>query len=189
MPSIRRIRKISTTIFLSNNDLSKAENPHQEKHFRMACTKNLKAASIFLRLWKFLLMIYSSLFPHKTPEWTFAEDNEVELVLKTGRSLWDLEGTVCLRACSDDAWSRQTLYSRMQHFKVCIWSNTLSDGSEWWPNTFLSQFFNQVEWNYEVYDWELLIVMQALDKWQHYLQGGPFPVTIYSDHWNLRYFW
>ena len=50
------------------------------------------------------------------------------------------------------------------------------------PVAFLSQSFNQAERNYEVYDRELLAVMQALEEWRHYLQGGPFPVTVYSDH-------
>ncbi len=56
------------------------------------------------------------------------------------------------------------------------------------PVAFLSQSFNQAERNYEVYDRELLAVMRALEEWRHYLQGGPFPVTVYSDHRNLGYF-
>jgi len=56
------------------------------------------------------------------------------------------------------------------------------------PVAFLSQSFNQAEQNYEVYDRELLTVIRALEEWRHYLQGGPFPVTVYSDHRNLGYF-
>jgi len=33
-----------------------------------------------------------------------------------------------------------------------------------------------------------LAVIRALEEWRHYLQGGPFPVTVYSNHQNLGYF-
>lgn len=56
------------------------------------------------------------------------------------------------------------------------------------PCSFISNGFNQAEQNYEIYDWELLAIVQALETWQHYLHGSPHPIIIRSDHKNLQYF-
>ena len=56
------------------------------------------------------------------------------------------------------------------------------------PCAYLSQMFTPVEQNYNIYDWELLAVIHALDHWHHYLQGTSLPVTILTDHKNLTYF-
>ncbi|EEB89023.1 hypothetical protein MPER_12935 [Moniliophthora perniciosa FA553] len=60
--------------------------------------------------------------------------------------------------------------------------------NEWHPCGYLSHSFNTTERNYEIYDRELLGIVRALEAWRHYLQGGPHPVTILSDHKNLEYF-
>ena len=44
------------------------------------------------------------------------------------------------------------------------------------------------EQNYDIYDRELLAVIQALKEWHHYLTGTEHPVTIITDHKNLEYF-
>ena len=51
-----------------------------------------------------------------------------------------------------------------------------------------SHTFNQAEWNYPVYDWELLALVQGLLRWEHVLQSSPFPVKVYTDHNNLCYY-
>ena len=56
------------------------------------------------------------------------------------------------------------------------------------PCAFISWTFSLMEWNYEIYDHKLLSVIQALQKWWHYIQGSPHKTTIYSDHKNLTYF-
>jgi hypothetical protein len=56
------------------------------------------------------------------------------------------------------------------------------------PIAFISKTFNNTEQWYEIYDRELLAIMQALREWRHYLHGNPHPTTIYSDHRNLQYF-
>ena len=48
--------------------------------------------------------------------------------------------------------------------------------------SYLSKAFNLVEKNYQIYDWELLIIIQALETWRHYLLGTPHPITIWCDH-------
>ncbi|KAG2009522.1 reverse transcriptase-RNase H-integrase [Coprinopsis cinerea AmutBmut pab1-1] len=55
------------------------------------------------------------------------------------------------------------------------------------PVCFMSKTFNDAERNYTIFDRELLAIIRALTEWRHYLQGSPFPLTIFSDHKNLIY--
>ena len=56
------------------------------------------------------------------------------------------------------------------------------------PCTYHSATFSPVERNYDIYDGELLAVIQALKEWRHYLTGTEHPVTVITDHRNLGYF-
>jgi len=56
------------------------------------------------------------------------------------------------------------------------------------PCAFISKTFSPTERNYEIYDRELLSVIQALTEWRHYLQGSTHETTVYTDHKNLTYF-
>ena len=56
---------------------------------------------------------------------------------------------------------------------------------EWHPCSYLSQSFSPTKRNYDIYDRELLTVIQGLKTWKHYLQGSPFPVKVFT---NLLYF-
>ena len=60
---------------------------------------------------------------------------------------------------------------------------------EWHPCSYLSQSFSPTEWNYNIYDQELLAVIWALKTWHHYLHRFSFPVQVFMDHKNLTYFW
>ena len=62
------------------------------------------------------------------------------------------------------------------------------DNRDLHPCAYLSQTFTPAERNYNIYDWELLAVIHALDHWRHYLQGTSYPVTLLTDHKNLMYF-
>ena len=57
------------------------------------------------------------------------------------------------------------------------------------PCAFISWTFSPTEWNYEIYNRELLSVIQALQEWHHYIQGSNHEMIIYLDHKNLTYFW
>jgi hypothetical protein len=59
---------------------------------------------------------------------------------------------------------------------------------DWHPCGYISHSFNQMEWNYEIYNRELFGIIRASEAWRHYLQGSRHPVTILSDHKNLTYF-
>ena len=56
------------------------------------------------------------------------------------------------------------------------------------PVVFLLKTFTEAEWNYEIYDRELLGVIQALEEWRHYIQGSGHTTIVYMDHQNLTYF-
>lgn len=44
------------------------------------------------------------------------------------------------------------------------------------------------ECNYEIYDKELLTIIRAFELWRPELEGTEQPVTVLSDHKNLKYF-
>ena len=56
------------------------------------------------------------------------------------------------------------------------------------PVSFISKIFSLAERNYEIYDWELLVIIRVLEKWRHYIQGSPHTTIILSDHKNLTYY-
>ncbi|THG99573.1 hypothetical protein EW145_g7239 [Phellinidium pouzarii] len=46
----------------------------------------------------------------------------------------------------------------------------------------------EAERNYEIYDKEMLAIVQALKEWCHYLLGAKQPFEVWTDHTNLTYF-
>jgi RNase H-like domain found in reverse transcriptase len=56
------------------------------------------------------------------------------------------------------------------------------------PVAFLSKTFTDIERQYEIYNRELLGIVQALKKWRHYIQGSGHTTLIHTDHQNLTYF-
>jgi len=59
---------------------------------------------------------------------------------------------------------------------------------KWKPITFLSRTMQPVELNYEIYDKELLAIVEALTKWRQYLLDVKEPFEVWTDHENLKYF-
>jgi RNase H-like domain found in reverse transcriptase len=56
------------------------------------------------------------------------------------------------------------------------------------PVAFMLKNFSETEREYEIYDQELLGIIQALKEWRHYIQGLGHTTVVYSDHKNLTYF-
>jgi hypothetical protein len=56
------------------------------------------------------------------------------------------------------------------------------------PVTFYSKSLNDVQWNYMIQDKEMLMIVQALEEWWHFLEGAQHLVEIWTDHKNLEYF-
>ena len=44
------------------------------------------------------------------------------------------------------------------------------------------------ECNYEIYDKELMAIVEAFEEWQPELEGLPEPINVIFDHKNLEYF-
>ena len=59
---------------------------------------------------------------------------------------------------------------------------------KWKLIVFLSRTMQQAERNYEIYDKELLAIVEALAKWRQYLLNAMEPFEIWTDHENLKYF-
>ena len=55
------------------------------------------------------------------------------------------------------------------------------------PIAFHSESMSDAEWNYEIYDKEMLAIIRALQAWRQYLEGLPSQFEIQSDHKNLEY--
>jgi len=60
---------------------------------------------------------------------------------------------------------------------------------KWKPIAFLSRTMQPAERNYEIYDKELLAIVEALTKWKQYLLDALETFEIWTDHKNLKYFW
>ena len=58
---------------------------------------------------------------------------------------------------------------------------------KWHPIAYRSQSLTSAEWNYKIYNKELLAIMTALDEWWHYLLTSK-EFEIWMDHQNLCYF-
>ena len=59
---------------------------------------------------------------------------------------------------------------------------------KWRPIVFLSRTMQAAEQNYEIYDKELLAIVEALAKWRQYLLDAAEPFEVWMDHENLKYF-
>ena len=47
---------------------------------------------------------------------------------------------------------------------------------------------NPAEQNYEIYDKEMLAIVESLEHYWHLFEGLGQQITIYSDHYNLLWF-
>jgi len=56
------------------------------------------------------------------------------------------------------------------------------------PVAFHSRKLNPAERNHEIHDTELLAILEAFKKWNHYLVGANKTMTVYTDHQNLQNF-
>jgi hypothetical protein len=66
-----------------------------------------------------------------------------------------------------------------------ILSQLLPEDDKWHPVVFLSKSLSTVERNYEIHDMEMLVIVQALEEWRHYLEGARHKIEIWTDHKNL----
>jgi len=69
-----------------------------------------------------------------------------------------------------------------------VLSQISSEDEKWHPVAFLSKSLSPVERNYEIHDKEMLAIIQALQEWQHFIEGAEHQCEIWTDHKNLEYF-
>ena len=56
------------------------------------------------------------------------------------------------------------------------------------PITFYRRKFNSAELNYEIYNKEMLAIVETMDHYRHYFKGLGHQSIIFSDHRNLLWF-
>jgi hypothetical protein len=69
-----------------------------------------------------------------------------------------------------------------------VLSQLSAEDGHWHPVAFYSKSLSPVERNYEIHDKEMLVIIRALEEWQHFLEGAAQQVEIWTDHKNLEYF-
>ena len=53
---------------------------------------------------------------------------------------------------------------------------------------YFSKKHTPAECNYEIYNKELMAIIQCFKAWRPELEGSAFPIHVLSDHKNLEYF-
>jgi hypothetical protein len=61
------------------------------------------------------------------------------------------------------------------------------DNGTLYPLGYFSRKLKDIERNYNIYDKELLAIVDSLQKWSTYCKSTQHPITILSDHKNLEY--
>jgi len=59
---------------------------------------------------------------------------------------------------------------------------------KWKPIAFLLRIMQPAEQNYEIYNKELLAIVEALAKWRQYLLDAAESFEVWTDHENFKYF-
>lgn len=54
-------------------------------------------------------------------------------------------------------------------------------------STLVRFILTTAEANYEIVNWELLSIMEALRDWRHWLERANHPFQVIKDHKNLDY--
>ena len=56
------------------------------------------------------------------------------------------------------------------------------------PVAYMSKSLSPTERNYDIYDRELLAIVEAFKEYHKYFYGAPHPIAVCTDHQNLTYF-
>ena len=57
-----------------------------------------------------------------------------------------------------------------------------------YPIIYFLKQLNPAEYNYEIYNKELLAIIRYFKQWQPKLEGIKFLIKVFSDYKNLQYF-
>ncbi|KAH9271473.1 hypothetical protein BASA83_006326 [Batrachochytrium salamandrivorans] len=84
--------------------------------------------------------------------------------------------------------SKPFIWKRMHRLRISGVLSQFDDLDQIRPVAFYARQMNSAERNYEIYDKELLAIVDSFKHWRHFLQGGLHPVTVLCDHKSLEYF-
>ena len=60
-----------------------------------------------------------------------------------------------------------------------------NDSEKLQPVGYFSKTLIPAEWNYDVYDHELLALVRSLEHWRHLLMGTSHPIEVFTNHEGL----
>ena len=90
-----------------------------------------------------------------------------------------------------------------QHFNPSLPSTLVTDASDYTfasillqpdtehllhPVSYYSRKFTPAEINYKIHDKELMAIVESFQDMHSWLIGSPHPISVISDHQNLKYF-
>ena len=61
------------------------------------------------------------------------------------------------------------------------------EDERWRPVAYISKSLNKVKRNYEIHNKEMLVIIQYLEAWRHFLEGAKDWFKIWTDHKSLEY--
>ena len=59
---------------------------------------------------------------------------------------------------------------------------------KWHPVDYISKGMNSAEWNYQIYNKEMMSIIRAFKEWSKWLLSAPDTIEVWTDHQNLLYF-
>ena len=62
------------------------------------------------------------------------------------------------------------------------------ENEKWRSVAYISKSLNKAKRNYEIHNKEMLVIIQCLEAWRHFLEGAKDWFEIWTDHKNLEYF-
>ncbi len=73
------------------------------------------------------------------------------------------------------------------NYAIGVMLNQQDKQKRWHPVAYYSTTLSEIEWNYDIYNKELLAIVKSLWHWRTYLVGNPHTTIIHTDHSNLLY--
>ena len=64
----------------------------------------------------------------------------------------------------------------------------IGEDGELHPCGYISHKFMPTKCNYQIYNRELMAVINAAEEWRHLLMGSPHPIIVQCDHKNLGFY-
>ena len=62
------------------------------------------------------------------------------------------------------------------------------EDEKWRPVAYISKLSNEAKRNYKIHNKKMLVIIQCLKAWRHFLEGAKDQFKIWTDHKNLEYF-